>query len=391
MGDLTMMRLAAVLVALGAVAGHAQDPKKAKLDDFESELAGWAAFRLDESGFAEDSGAKLELTREAGKVKSGKGALSYTYELAAGKMRVLGRQSAPEISGTKSLRAWVKSSASTAIIFNLTEQGGASYQASVVCAAGAWQEVAVNLDEFTLDDPSKDSNGRLDLDEVASMQVIDIGSFLAAFLPDLKGSRTLWLDDVGFSPEAAPRTSGLGQATRVVPVYLVDTFETAVIRWAPVSLEFADPPKFNLFDAPVAIDKDAPRGGGKQSLKFSYPRKMGKFHGLMRTVEKVDLSKARGLDLWLKTSHDGTYVVTLEEKDGSRFQKMVELQAGDGWKAFSFEIGDFALADDSQDDNGKLDPDQLKQVAIADLSSLSGSELGEARLWIDEVRFALAP
>lgn len=390
---MTTKRLVAALVlALGGAAGAVQDAKKVKIDDFEGEASAWTAFKADESGFAEDADAKIAVTREAGKVKAGKGSLAYTYEVTPGKMRVLGHPTAPDLTGMKSLRAWVKSSHATAVVFNLTENGGASYQASLLCAAGAWQEVAVNLDEFTLDDPSKDTNGKLDLDQVGSIQVLDIGCFLVSFLPDLKGSRTIWLDDFAFSSQPAALTTGLTQATKVVPVFLVDNFETPVIRWAPVSFEFADPPKFNFFDAPVAVDRDAPPQGGKQSLRFAYPRKPGKFHGLMRTVEKVDLGRARGIDLALKTSHDGTFLLALEEKDGSRYQRMVELKAADGWKSAGFEFADFSLADDSQDDNAKLDPDQLKQVSLADLTSLTGGgEADEVRLWIDEVRFSLAP
>ena len=45
--------------------------------------------------------------------------------------------------------------------------------------------------------------------------------------------------------------------------------------------------------------------------------------------KKVDLGKATGIDLALKSSHDGTFIVAIEEKDGSRYNKTVELHAGE--------------------------------------------------------------
>jgi hypothetical protein len=292
----------------------------------------------------------------------------------------------------KSLRLFVKCSAATAIVFSLNERGGASYQCPVTCAAGAWQEIAVNLDEFTLDDPAKDDNGRLDPGEIVSLHVLDIAGFVSTLLPELKGPRTLWLDELVFSSRAVPVTTGPAQVTKVLPAYRVDSFETAVIRWIPISVDFADGPKFGLFQVPASIDASAPPGGGKQSLKFTYPRLATKVHGLMRGVEKVDLSKARGLDLWLKTSADGTYILNLEEKDGSRYDMKIELRAADGWKSFSFPLADFVLADDSKDENGRLDAEQIKQVLIADATGLLGGAGADAvTLWIDEVLFTLAP
>src|SRR5205085_520129 len=98
----------------------------------------------------------------------------------------------------------------------LNEAGGASYQAAAHCPAGAWQEVVLNLDEFALDDPAKDTNGKLDLDQVASLTIFDIGGFVAMFLPDLKGSRTMLLDDVTFSSKPILQTTGATQVTKVV-------------------------------------------------------------------------------------------------------------------------------------------------------------------------------
>jgi hypothetical protein len=381
--------ISACLLSAGAFAQDAE--KKMSIDDFEGETTEWSGLKLDTTGVNPDGDAKISIVRAAGAAKVGKGALSYTFEVIPGTIRVLALQKAMDLSGMKSLRLWVKCSHATAVIIGLGEASGASYQAAASCAAGVWQEVSVNLDELTPDEPAKDPNGKLDLDQINSITVFDIGGFLATFLPDLKGQRTLSIDDVAFSSKALTTTSGLTQVTRVVPIYLVDNFESPVVRWIPVSIDLADGPKFNVFDARVDIDKEVPDGGGKGSLRFSYPRKGQKLHAVMRSLDKVDLGKAAGVDLAIKSSHDGTFIVSIEEKDGSRYNRTVELLAGD-WKKCSWALTEFTKADDSQDENDRLDAPQIKQISIVDISTVAGKgEANENHLWIDQVLFVLTP
>jgi hypothetical protein len=156
-------------------------------------------------------------------------------------------------------------------------------------------------------------------------------------------------------------------------------------------VDFSEGPKFTLFEGAVAVDKDVPEGGGKQSLKFSHPRKGKKIHGILRNLEKVDLKKAVSIDLSVKASHDGTYFVAIEEKGGARYTMKIDLLLGD-WKTYSWKLSDFTLAEDSRDDNGKLDPDQIKQITIADVTALmGGNEADQVSLWVDNVVFTLSP
>jgi len=389
MNKLTLATIGACLLLCPAY-GRQDAEKKVSISDFEGDTVEWSGMTLGEGGVNPDNDSKFAITHEAASVKSGKGALSYSYEVTPKLVRVLALQRPIDLTGMKSLHLWVKCSHATSVIVGLAEASGASYQANAHCPAGTWQEIAVNLDELTADEPAKDPNGKLDLDQVGAITILDVAGFVALFLPDLKGARTMMLDDIGFSSKPVAATTGPAQVTRVVPIHMVDNFETSVIRWMPLSLEFADSPKFNLFDAPVAVDKDVPTGGGKQSLKFSYPRKGKKVHGVMRSLEKVDLSKATTLDLAVKCSHDGTFFVAIEEKDGSRYNMKIDLLLGD-WKSFSWPLTEFKIADDSQDDNGKLDPEQIKQITIADATLLlGGGEADQVHLWVDQVLFVLS-
>jgi hypothetical protein len=383
--------LAVVLLA-GSILQARQDPeKKMSIADFEGELGEWAAMKMGEGGAGPDSDSKLAITHEAAAVKSGKGALSYTYDITPKTVRVLALQKPMDLTGMKSLHFWVKCTQATAVVIGLAETGGASYQAVAHCPAGAWQEVALNLSELAPDDPTKDANGKLDLDQIGSFTIFDIGNFLALFLSDMKGTRTLTIDDVSFSSAPVALTTGATQVTKVVPIHLVDNFESPVIRWIPIAVDFSEGPKFTLFEGAVAVDKDVPEGGGKQSLKFSHPRKGKKIHGILRNLEKVDLKKAVSIDLSVKASHDGTYFVAIEEKGGARYTMKIDLLLGD-WKTYSWKLSDFTLAEDSRDDNGKLDPDQIKQITIADVTALmGGNEADQVSLWVDNVVFTLSP
>jgi hypothetical protein len=378
-----MIAMLLALLALSPVEGALQDDLK--ISDFEADLEGWTMFQLEGGNFGEDSDSKLAITREADRVKSGKGSLSYVHGVDPGTLRVLAYARELDLAKMKSLRLQVRSSAATSVVFSLAERSGASWQCAVTVPAEKWTEIAVNLDEFVVDDPSKDDNGKLDLDAVTSFHVFDIAGFLSTLLSDLKGVRTLHLDDVRFSGASAPFTTGA-----TPPAYIVDNFETSTVRWAPISVQFGDALKLNLYDAAVSVEPGAPQGGGKASLKFTAPRPAGKVHGMIRNLEKTDLAKAKSLDLWVKTSSDGTYLINLEEKDGSRYDHVLTLSAAEGWKRVTAAWTDFKLADDSRDENDRFDPDQVKQILVADATSLfAGAEGEDAVLRIDEVRFLL--
>lgn len=375
-----MIAIALALLALSPVEG-AQD---LGIGDFEDGVEGWALYQVEGGNFGEDSDSRLAVSREPARVKTGKGSLSYVHEVVPGTLRLLAYTRELDLKGMKALRFSVRSSAATSVVVSLAERGGASWQCAVSVRADVWETVSVNLDEFAVDEPGKDDNGKLDLDAVTGLHVFDIAGFLSTLLPGLKGVRTLNLDDVAFAAESAPFTTGA-----TPPAYVIDTFESSLVRWAPLSVTFGDSIQLGLFDAPLTIDAGAPEGGGKQSLKFTAPRPAGKVHGVLRGVEKLDLAKAKGLELWVKTSADGTYLVNLEEKDGSRYDHVVTLAAAEGWKKLTLAWADFKLADDSRDENG-LDAAELKQIVVADATSLLGGSPGDdAVLRIDEVRFLL--
>lgn len=370
---------------------EAQETRTVKIDDFEGPLSVWTAVAAQEgSDIAADPNAKLTVAAEAAQVKTGKGALAYSYTVKPKSMSLLVLPKEQDLSGMKSLRFWAKSGTATGVMVGIGERSGATYQTTVYCPAGEWQEVVVNLDDLQVDDPKKDANGKLDLDQVASFTVADIAGFLVNAVPDIQGTRTLYLDDIALSSQAAPVTSGRTKNSAGKPIFLLDSFETPTIRWTPITLDVANGFKFNAFDLPLRVDGDVPAGGGKGSLQASYTRAAGKLPVIMRDVAKSDLKGVTGLNFHIKTSRDGTFMIGIEEKDGSRYHKMMELKAGDLWNERALPFPTVTLADDSQDENGQLDAEQIKQVSIVDITALLGADLGGANtVYVDQLYFTL--
>lgn len=363
--------------------------KTIRIDDFEPDMGSWAAMTFGAAGLQPDGKAKVGLTQEAGKVKSGKHSLAYSYDLEPGHVSVLTLNREMNLAGMTTLHLAVQSQVSTAVLITLGEKNGASYQSSAYLPEGVWQDIAVNLNEFRRDGETQDPNGRLDAEEIHSITLMDVGVFLVNAIADLKGRRTLYLDDVRFGAAPGPVTVGIIKS-EAGQSYRVDSFESPVIRWIPVGLQLAPALKFTPFTNPLRIDGSVPPEGGKGSLQLNYTREQGKISALTRSLEKEDLARATTLNAWMKVSRDGMIVWSLEEKDGSRYQQMVDAKTGDGWKQLTFPLAGFTLADDSQDENGRLDPGQLKDLGLMDPAGIFGADVGQAMtLWLDEISFSL--
>ena len=375
----------ALLAALPAVRAAETD---LQIEDFKTSLTNWKALKIAKETLSEDADAKLTVTRDAGEQAGLSGAILYRYDLTPGVVRALARATPTDLTDRRSLRFWVKCSTATALSIGLAAQNGASYQTGFYVPKGAWQEVRLNLDELAAE-RGKDPGGKLDLAHVQAITLADLGPVYAAFAPGsvTDTPRFLRVADMVFSSQAAPVVTGRVTTPEKTTIYRVDSFETPLIRWIPLRVELADKPVITLFTAPVTVVLDAPTGGGRQSLRYTYTRASRRIEGLMRSLENMDLARATTLSLWLKTGADGTLVVSIEQKDGTRFQKILPLAATDGWKQYTIPLIEFTA-----EKGGNTHPraDQLKELSLADMTPLTGGGEGANTLWLDEVQFALS-
>ena len=362
------------------------------VDDFEPRAGGWQAVRTEEGRQAEpDPDAVIGRTTDPQKVRSGRHALTYSYRLAPKSVRLLALNRPIDASGTRSLRFWLQTSHSTQVLVSLNDAGGGTFQAVVYSASGAWQDVALNFDEFRAQGPAGTPERRPDLARITSVGLMDAGVLLVNIAPEIAGSRLFYLDDLRLSSVPATVTSGLVGADSGEPGFRVDSFESDTIRWTPITVELAAPLRLLPFHHPVQIAEQAAPDSGQRSLRMRYVREPNRAAAVIRDLEREDLARAGAVGLFLKTERDATIILSLEEKDGSRYQTTLELKAADGWRRYSFLLNAFELANDSQDENNRLDAAQIKNMGLVDFAGLLGTDLGTSNdLFVDEVRFIFA-
>jgi hypothetical protein len=369
------------------------------VDDFERGLLDWRAFKFGPQGFAPDLEAKVDVTDKAAQVKSGKGSLYYIYNVAPKTFGLLALERPHDLAGMESIRFSLKCDAPTVFGFAAREKNGARYDTYFYCPANKWQDVAIDLADLRLSDDTKDENNRLDLDEIAAIYLADVAGLFVEAQSDQNGTRIMWLDNVEYSSSAVvPAARRTALSLPGAPV-VVDDFEAGAIRWIPLLLQTQPALKIDITDSDLRLDNQAAPGESTKSLKASYTREKGNAPAWLHPVERLNLKGVASLDLALKTAQDGVFLVSLKEKDDSRYQQIIELKADDGWKQFSWPIDSFKLADDSKDENGKLDIDKVEELSLADLTGVLAAFLPEAMqkgpvgatsLWIDEVQFARA-
>ncbi|HZO91009.1 MAG TPA: hypothetical protein VFB38_21975 [Chthonomonadaceae bacterium] len=378
------------LLGMGAQPAPAQSPEKEGetqslfRDTFDSETGGWMA--LGPSG-------KASVTTDAAHVKEGKGALEFTYTVGkAGEANAGGPpvdillRPTPDgaLAKMRSLRFWARADADTPLVVTLSEKEGGHYNTIVWLPKDTWQQVLLSPEDFWLgdgkDDP-KDPDGKLDLDKVENVGLVNVWAFLALgasdnpqiapiFAPHL-GAHSLWLDDFTASP--TPRPEEAAPAGDKEGVRIDDLGRTPLLGWLPIG------------EIQMKLDKsDTPIKG--TALRLEYPQEPGKFAALMHDLHRYNLSKASTLTLEVASQQQAKLIVQLEEKGGAKYNAQVDVPAGAAPTRKSVAFTDFTLADDSpKDSNDHLDLDQIKSLVIVDITSLLGGASQQNTLWIGPV------
>lgn len=368
---------------------------------FDDGPDGFMAIAVQSTQVAPDANASVSITREAGDFKAGSGALVYRYQIQPGPIAALYADA--RIPGdSRSLRFWLRTDRATVFLVSLREQDGSAYQLSFVIAANQWTEVKANLSECILEQGGKDENGTLDAAQVQAVGLLDLASVLVngpdavkQLVPNLQGRRSVWLDDLTFSPGRVVQATGLiEEAGR--KTLLVDNFETGLVRWSPVRVSFAaTPPSFVLFPENVKLEVLAEAAGpgmartplepGGKGLRVTYPRAAGEAYALNRDLDGYDLNGATRLQLSLNCSRKSLLILQVKERDESEYQVTIQPENSVGWQTQSLSFADFKLGDNSKDENDRLDPGQIKEITLLDGSAFAGLEAGETVLELDAV------
>ncbi|HSV73712.1 MAG TPA: LamG-like jellyroll fold domain-containing protein [Chthonomonadales bacterium] len=127
-----------------------------------------------------------------------------------------------------------------------------------------------------------------------------------------------------------------------------------------------------------------PGSAGSRSLAFTFRPVRGRIDGVARTVGGAG---GAGVRTWLRASHAATLVLGLIERDGSAYMLPVPLLPLT-WKRVEAPYSAFRLSDDSRDENGGLDPDQVGRLVIADAAGLLPGADAERTFWVDDYEIA---
>lgn len=373
-----------------------------ELYDFEQDAQGFNAILIKDSSLTPEAGALTVVTAKE-QVKSGSGTLAWTYKAEPGQARVLLAEA--KVPGqAKRLELHVKSTAATALMFNIREQDGSAYNLGFYVPAHEWTRVSANLDEFTLGENETDENRKLDLDQVASIGVMDVAQMLVNVpgigeAPGLRSQRTLWLDDLRFAGEPAP--VGFGAVKEgAKSSFVVDNFENDAVRWMPIRVVLSQPPTAELFPANTSVKalKEAagpgagksPTEAGGRGLRFTYSRAAMELFALHRNLDQADVSKADRFRASLRMSQKSLVIISLKERDGSEYSHIIMPDQSEGWQSLDLVLSDFTLGNDSRDENNVLDAGQIKEISIVDASPFAGTlGNGETAMELDAVSFGL--
>ncbi|MFQ5811285.1 MAG: hypothetical protein ACE5JM_16835 [Armatimonadota bacterium] len=154
------------------------DGTELTIDSFDSGMVMWLPF----------GGATAEVVQQA----PGESYLRLHHEAKpfAGLMTplVLGLP----LDGLQRISLRVKCAVDCVLAVSLEERDDSRYSAAMVAKGGEqWQTLSVALQQFKLDDDSKDENARLDLDALKNLTLADVSGMVS-----LTGPRTLLVDDI---------------------------------------------------------------------------------------------------------------------------------------------------------------------------------------------------
>ncbi len=132
---------------------------------------------------------------------------------------------------------------------------------------------------------------------------------------------------------------------------------------------------------------------GQGALVLRYMPAEGSFP-LVRVGPLEVLEQPSALEFALRTDELSSIRYAVEEQDGSTYEGYCYSPAGE-WIDVRAALGEMILAQDSEDENGNLDAEQIAAISVMDLCNLPG-EVGRAlgvkqglqRMWLDDVKLA---
>jgi hypothetical protein len=142
--------------------------------------------------------------------------------------------------------------------------------------------------------------------------------------------------------------------------------------------------------ATLSITREKPNVAvGEGALEFAYEARPGVFQQI--STSGFGGGSPNTLSLRVKAASPTSISLGVAEQDGAQYQGLLWVDAGK-WVDVRAALSDLILAQDSLDDDGRLDADQVVGFSLADLANLPGEvgqalgrKQGDQRIWLDNV------
>lgn len=324
---------------------------------------------------------------QGGTVSLANGALTLTYQLGTKQFAAAVLPIPSGLARMQRIKFRAKTDHDTAVGVLLSERkpGGGNYSAWFWAPANVTQQIEFTPADFAVSDGPNDPvdpDGKLDLDQVEGIAIVDFAYFLSALpqnanfpvrLNRSSGSHTLLLENfrvLSSAPQQKPSSPAL-----------IDDFSRGFVEW--ITLGDMDL-KLSVASNPL----------GMPALQATYEESQGQYALLLRRVANLDLSGARRLKFDIASEREVTLAISLEmKKSGSTPEARYNLTIFPpaGRKVFHVNL---SLDDFERDQNspaGKLDPSLLKSVAITDISTATSGEGGRNTIWIGKIEAGAEP
>jgi hypothetical protein len=341
----------------------AQAPEVLVHQDFETDSTGWMAV---------GAGSSLHVLNQPGQAHAGNGALAFTYEVKHGLTAAVVMAASPALARLQHLRFWVKTDHDTpaAVLLSETKPSGGNYTAWFWSPANTWQQIDLSPADFVLSDgpqDPKDADGKLDLDQLQAVGILDLASFFpasAASAPSAPSApHTMWIDDF----EALG-----GEAPSLANPLSIDAFDRGFVPWITTG----------------GMDLKLSAAGNplnERVLEASYAQTDVPLPALLRRIGNHDLAKAARLDFDVASDEETTLLIALEVKrpgaaQGPRYTLPIYPPGKREVFHVSVKLEDFQ-------GQGKLDPAQLKTLIVTDPTGAGDGVGAHNRIWIGKVEF----
>jgi len=334
---------------------------------FDRGVEGWSAMQIN------GAGAKLTATYDAAHLKNGPGSLDYSYKVASGEMSLAAVQVTPgKLAKMGSLHMWLNCDHATSIVVSLSEHNGGRYSAICHVPKNEWQEINLSTSDFLLAteaDAPKDPDGKLDVDQIESIALIDIEGFLSqnSMLTEIvgisTGSRHLYVSDIQALEATVDAQASNGDAG-----YQVDNLNRPQMSWLGVGVDG------------MSVSKDTPFKG--TWLKLDYHVGAGHVNGVVKSVHPEWMAGKKRL-VFNAGANKGTQLfVQIEQTDGAKFRSTADVPGQAHYNQFDLAFSEFVVSEDSPVKDAKLDISKVKQITFMDISGMTGSGDGDNTLYI---------